>query len=112
MKADRQLTEAAHFQEDKSYVCPDGREILHGKDWKRRVEELRVRSGGRCENLFIRINDDQFEEHIRCRREARDPHHKTLRSVKRDDRLEALLAVCGPCHEMLDREQRKTRPKP
>jgi hypothetical protein len=104
MKRDMQATEAANFLDPRSYVAKDGRHLLMGrgnKDWAKRVEELRVRSSERCE--FISFVSG------RCRAEARDPHHVTLRSVKRDDRLEALLAVCGWHHDILDLQQREAK---
>lgn len=110
-KADKQATEARKFVEKGSYVCKDGREVLTGLDWKRRVNELRRRSGDRCE---YRIPGSEIMEGgslMRCAREAQDPHHIILRSVKRDDRMENLLAVCRHHHQMLDAEQRKVRNK-
>jgi hypothetical protein len=111
VKADRAATIARKFLCPKSYVTPDGREILFKEDWDARVEELRVRSGGRCEYVT------EFEPRLgqkgtvktRCSAEARDPHHVTLRSVLRDDRLEGLLAVCGFHHRVLDAQQRKAK---
>ena len=45
----------------------------------------------------------------RCSAEANDAHHKVLRSRRRNDALEALLAVCRAHHEVLDAQQRKER---
>ena len=107
MKADRQLTEQRQFVERKSYVAKDGREILVGLDWQRRVKQLRERCGGRCEYVFHTAEG----EDMRCAREAADPHHIKLRSRGRDDRLSNLLAVCRHHHQILDAQQRKERHK-
>jgi hypothetical protein len=109
-KADRQLTEQRQFAERKSYVCKDGREVLYGLDWKRRVKELAKRCGGRCEYEMCPSgpSDAPME---RCLREAADPHHIKLRSRGRDDRMSNLLAVCRHHHQILDAQQRKERCK-
>ena len=106
MKRDVQASETRKLVEKGSYVTKDGREVLKGLDWKCRVKELAARSKGQCE--FI-IQDALLG--FRCLREAQDPHHIVLRSVKRDDRLANLLAVCRHHHHMLDLEQRRERHK-
>lgn len=100
MKADRQATEAKQFFDPRSYVAKDGREILFGLDWKQRIGELRKRSGGRCEwrIAFGYTGSKPIVE--RCAREAADPDHIVKRSVKRDDRLENLQALCKTHHTM------------
>lgn len=100
-KADKQLTEARNFLDPKSYVRGDGSEVLFRKDWKARVKELEARSGGRCE----------YVDGYRCVGEAVDPHHKILRSIRRDDRLSALLHICRQHHNKLDAEQRRQHGK-
>lgn len=112
-KADRQATEARNFVERKSYVAADGREVLYGLDWKRRVKELRERCGGRCEfvNGHVEDGNEEVIGIFRCVREAADPHHIKLRSRGRDDRLSNLLAVCRHHHQILDAQQRKERCK-
>lgn len=83
------------FLDPRSYVTPDGREVLKGEDWDARVEDLRLRSGGYCENTG----------HVpgyRCMALAQDPHHVVRRSVKRDDRLANLQALCRFHHDLLD----------
>jgi hypothetical protein len=105
MKADRQVTAMRKFKDPKSYVCADGREILHGEDWDARRFELLQRSRGQCEYIII----DGLHGPVRCRRDANDPHHVTLRSVKRNDKLSELLALCRHHHNVLDREQRKAK---
>ena len=109
MKADRLLTLSRCFKDPKSYVCPDGREILHGEDWEERKFELLKRCHGQCE--YIIVGDTITSQRLRCSREAADPHHNTLRSVRRDDRLDKLTALCRHHHNIVDREQRKERHK-
>jgi hypothetical protein len=104
MKSDVPKTRARNFKDPKSYVCSDGREILHGEDWHDRRFELLQRSHGQCEYII-----DGLHGPVRCQRDANDPHHVTLRSVLRDDRLSELLAVCRHHHVVLDREQRKRK---
>jgi hypothetical protein len=106
MKRDLQATAARQFGDPGSYVTPDNREILKGIDWTRRKQELWERCGGLCENILV-----AGELVIRCRQEANDAHHKVLRSRKRNDALDALLAVCRRCHQVLDAQQRKERHK-
>jgi hypothetical protein len=104
MKSDVTATRARKLKDPKSYVTPDGREILHGEDWDDRRFELLQRSRGRCEYII-----DGLHGPVRCLRDANDPHHVTLRSIQRDDRLSGLLAVCRHHHVVLDREQRKAK---
>jgi|ERR1700675_1403076 len=93
MKADKALTIAQHYRDYRSFMRSDGSEVLFAEDWKARVEDLRLRSGGRCEE----------EASIgRCKNEAADPHHVIKRSVRRDDRLENLQALCRYHHNLLD----------
>jgi hypothetical protein len=104
VKADRQATDARKFKSPKSYVTPDGRDILFGEDWDERRFELLQRSRGQCEYIINGLHGP-----VRCLRDANDPHHVTLRSVLRNDRLSELLAVCRHHHNVLDREQRKAK---
>jgi hypothetical protein len=104
MKSDVTATRERKFKHPKSHVTPDGREILHGDDWDERRFELLQRSRGRCEYYIESANAK-----VRCQRDCEDPHHITLRSVLRDDRLSELLAVCRHHHNVLDREQRKAK---
>lgn len=114
MRKDKQLTAAAKFLNPRSYMAPDGREILYGLDWKARIAELRERSDGRCERMVkwreMRGAADGWWERkgeARCRSEAQDPHHKIKRSKQRDDRLSNLEALCRLHHELED--ERKIR---
>jgi hypothetical protein len=88
-----------------TYVRRDGSEKLVGEDWARRVEELRQRSGGRCERFYATPDSPRIK--FRCSQEARDPHHKVKRSVKRDDRLSNLEALCAFHHD--EEDERKTK---
>jgi hypothetical protein len=106
MKRDVQATAERKFGDPGSYVTPDGRDILKGIDWTRRKQELWKRCGGRCEHL-MRIEGRNY----RCSAEAEDPHHKVLRSRKRDDSLDALEALCRFHHRLIDAKQRKERVK-
>lgn len=107
MKADRQLTEQRQFVERRSYITKDGREVLVGLDWQRRLQQLRNRCAGRCEYVF----KTEAGEEMRCARPAQDPHHVVLRSKGRDDRMANLQAVCRHHHGILDAQQRKERVK-
>jgi len=108
MRADKQLTEAAEFKDKDSYIAPDGREILYGKDWDARKAELARRSGGGCEQICPTLNiglKKPTEIELRCPAMAADPHHIIRRSVKRDDRLSNLQALCRYHHNLLDKRK-------
>jgi 5-methylcytosine-specific restriction endonuclease McrA len=83
IRRDAKATAEAHFSDPKSYITPDGREILFKADWHRRLEELQERSKGKCEE---------------CSRPAAHAHHVLKRSIERDDRLLNLQALCHTCH--------------
>jgi hypothetical protein len=102
MKSDRQATEARNFKNPKSYVAPDGREVLRGEDWKDRKLELWERCSGRCEFHYMDGN--------RCSQEGQIPAHVIPRHPKRDDRLSNLMCYCIP-HDRLTEKQswRRTR---
>lgn len=87
------------YSDPDSYVRDDGSEVLYGEDWRQRVEELRERSKGRCEQL---IGVDEDGEEVYCSNDATDPHHIVPRSNYRDDRLPNLKHICRRCHIMLD----------
>jgi hypothetical protein len=90
------------YTDPDSVVWADGREWLRNADWRKRVDELRERSGGRCE-----YNEPGVLGWAICRAEAADPHHIIKRSVLRDDRLSNLQALCRYHHDLLD--NRKVR---
>jgi len=91
------------YTDKDTVVWADGREKLVGRDWRKRKKELAERSKGQCEAMHEIIGMPPE----RCRRNARDPHHRIRRSVLRDDRLSNLENLCGPCHDALD--DRKVR---
>jgi hypothetical protein len=103
LKRDRQATEARHFLDKKSYVAPDGREVLYGLDWKMRKQELLKRSLGRCERFSILGKSHDAW----CRAEGGEPHHIKKRWPLRDDRLENLANLSHWCH--LAEDERKPR---
>lgn len=103
---DSAAKERLGYKNPSSFVRLDGSEVLKGEDWRKRVEELRQRSGGRCEHIGKHSNIGmQFKR--RCVVPARDPHHKIKRSRRRDDRLSNLEHLCGFHHDLED--ERKTR---
>lgn len=104
MRKDKQATMDKQFLDPDSYVTPDGREILKGEDWKARVEDLRLRCEGRCEQ---RLSDG-----MRCFAGAQDPHHRIRRSIKRDDRLANLQALCRFHHDLLDKRKVRSDKRP
>jgi len=97
---DEALKAQRGYTDPSTYVRRDGSEKLVGEDWRRRVEELRERSGGRCEKRFFLPDSPRVL--LRCSREARDPHHRVKRSTRRDDRLSNLEALCAAHHDELD----------
>lgn len=103
MKADRAATEAAGFADARSYVCWDGRQVLFGKDWKARKDELLKRSQGRCERRTILGKPHSGF----CDGEGGEPHHIVPRRKRRDDRLENLANLNHFCH--LGEDYRQTR---
>lgn len=94
MKRDIQATEAKNFQDPRSYVAKDGREILYGKDWAERKWQVWMRGNGKCERMV--------EPNVRCRNEMAEPHHKVKRSKLRDDRMSNLEGLCHLHHDILD----------
>jgi hypothetical protein len=105
VKRDKAKTLAANFQDPRSYIAPDDREILYGTDWTGRKNQLWQRANGRCEQM-IPSNGD----FVRCRSEGRDPDHIIKRRVKgsntRDDRLFKLQLLCALHHDLKHPEKR------
>lgn len=86
------------YTEPESIVWADGREKLVGKDWRKRKEQLRKRSGGRCERYgVLGRSHDAF-----CYGEGEEPHHIKKRWPLRDDRLENLADLSHACHSAED----------
>jgi len=102
IQIDKQATAARRFEDDRSKILKDGREILYGKDWKQRKAELWRRCGGECEQYtFIgAFSNPPHAEYAPCRNEAIDSHHLEKRSIKRDDRLQNLKALCAFHHKL------------
>jgi len=99
---DNEAKKRLGYTDPRSKVRPDGSEILYGKDWSRRKQELWDRAQGRCEQ-FVPVNFGQVTiREEQCRSEAHDPHHLIKRSKKRDDRLANLRALCRLHHDLLD----------
>jgi 5-methylcytosine-specific restriction endonuclease McrA len=90
MKVDIQATMKAGFLDKRSYVRMDGREVIHGEDWKPRREALLKRDGSRCQNCKVYVTIDRMHA-----------HHVVPRGsagVDRDDRLSNLTTLCWRCH--------------
>jgi hypothetical protein len=98
---DRERTAARRFEDDRSKILKDGREILFREDWWARKAELWKRCGGRCEAWLEIIGVPPK----RCTAEAIDPHHQEKRSIKRDDRLQNLKALCSFHHRLMHPEK-------
>ena len=103
---DVEATQARKFKSKRSRVLLDGREVLHGADWKERKAELWARCNGHCEEVIKFIGANLEVTGLgRCLNPADDPHHIIPRSKKRDDRLSNLQALCRFHHRLVD--QRK-----
>jgi hypothetical protein len=98
---DADLTAHLHIvgglTDSRSRVMLDGREILYGLDYTRRLREVQTRSGYKCEaptySLLLR---DAGKPPFRCGAPScGHPHHIVKRSKGRDDRLENLMDVCS-----------------
>lgn len=90
----------------KSKVRFDGTEILVGKDWTKRKQELWNRAGGRCEKRVFRAHG--LEHFERCRSEGHHPHHIIHRSKQRNDDLKNLVLLCS-LHHSLEHKARNPR---
>lgn len=107
MKADKQLTAAAGFKDAKSYIAPNGREVLYGKDWKARKQELWKRADGRCEFVY---RTSLGWEITRCFQEGQIPAHIEPRYPKRDDRLSNMKLYCFEHDRLMEKQAwRRTR---
>jgi hypothetical protein len=96
------------YTDPRSKVRPGGSEVLYGRDWTKRKQELWGRAGGICERILEMgqiWNDNGISKesvwYERCRSEGHDPHHIVKRSKKRDDRLENLQLLCRLHHDLL-----------
>jgi hypothetical protein len=103
VKKDVAATEAARFEDARSYIAKDGRHVLRGQDWLDRKAELMARSGGRCEYYYP--TGAEFEdENPRCTAEGAIPSHIIPRYPLRDDRLTNLKHYCIE-HDKLTEKQ-------
>lgn len=91
-----QATTDRHFKDQRSYVRTDGTEVLYGRDWEARLVELLRRANGQCE---------WHGPLARCRKRAEHAHHMVKRSIRRDDSLRNLTALCRMHHKMLHPEK-------
>jgi len=116
---DKALKAARGYSDRSTFVRHDGSEVLKGEDWRKRKQELRERSGGRCEHLcdegyrhLINMQDINYDPlgQIRCAKAATIPAHIIPRHPKRDDRLSNLKHYCFE-HDRLTEKQswRRTR---
>jgi hypothetical protein len=107
MLPDPQLKQERGYVDPKTKVFADGREILKGKDWKKRKLEIWNRGQGRCEKI-IEIGRERLpdrttrKDYYRCANEMHDPRHKVTRSKLRDDRAENLIGLCRFHHDLED----------
>jgi hypothetical protein len=103
MKRDVQATQAARFEDERSYVAKDGRHVLRGYDWDERKRELFKRSGGRCE--FTYNTGAEFpDEEPRCSAEGAIPAHIIPRHPLRDDRLSNLKHYCVAHDKQMEKQ--------
>lgn len=94
------------YTNPKSFVRPDGTEVLKGEDWAKRKDELWARAEGRCEHFIGGRSID------RCQEDSGDPCHDPMpRHPKRDDRLSNLKFYCRRHHELTEPQREKRRPR-
>jgi hypothetical protein len=94
-KLDICATVARKFRSKRSYVAPDGREVLYGVDWKARSKECIERDG----HCMKKVSAGCIG-YIRCYENANlAAHHIIHRSKLRDDRLENLTTRCLAHHK-------------
>src|SRR5689334_7668382 len=91
---DEALKASRGYSDPSSFVRHDGSEVLKGEDWKQRKEQLRLRSGGKCEMYTVLgLSHSSW-----CEGLASEPHHIVRRSIKRDDRMTNLAYLSHACH--------------
>lgn len=84
------------------WVSKSGKITLSAKDWRHLVEDVKFRSGGRCENTL--------PDGTRCPRKARDPHHLQYRSQGGSDTRENVFGACEICHDLEHLKKQKFIP--
>jgi hypothetical protein len=90
----------------KSFVRPDGSEVLFEEDWEVRKGELWERAKGQCE-YWTTVEPYYL---FRCDETSGDPCHDPIpRHPRRDDRLSNLKFYCRHHHNLTEpqREKRK-----
>jgi len=106
---DKQLKQERGYR-GKSYVRPDGSEVLLDKlDWDLRKRELYKRAGGKCEYIAdIKVGINTVKS--RCQVQGAIPAHIEPRHPYRDDRLSNLLLLCKQHDKIMEKQNwRKTR---
>jgi hypothetical protein len=99
IKADAEATKTRKFLDWRSYVAPDGREVLYGEDWEARKQEVWERSKWMCEGWDANC-------YVKCREPMLDAHHIIKRSVRRDDRMDNLAGLCRTHHQRMHAQTR------
>ncbi len=86
-QVDREATEDALFEDERSYVTHDGQQFLFGVDMRNRRQEVFDRDKGRCQG---------------CRKpvgwQSGHMHHVKHRGRGGSDDLENLAWACPDCH--------------
>jgi hypothetical protein len=111
-----ELKAARGYTCPKSFVRPDGSEVLFEEDWEVRKGELWERAKGQCEWYLFgedanlpETNEPGYFLIPRCQETSGDPCHIVPRHPRRDDRLSNLKFYCRHHHNFTEpqREKRK-----
>lgn len=103
---DFEATKARKFKNYRSRVMLDGREVLFGADYKRRVREVEERDGYRCQ-WYLHTIDTAPPKDLHCGAPSNGhPHHLVKRSDGRDDRASNLISICDSHHKLAHPEHR------
>ena len=82
------------YTNPRSYVRLDGSEVLHGEDWRARVEELRNLANYKCQR-YAKLGREHGDG---CTGWGIEPHHIIRRSVRRNDQMSNLALLSHSCH--------------
>lgn len=97
-------TAARRFKHPKSRVMLDGREILHGLDYKLRVRQVEYLDGHICQWPIVKFKGADVvyvRQNDICGAPSNGrPHHRVKRSKLRDDRASNLMAICDEHHKI------------